>query len=137
MKSDLAAATMEAGPGTRSLPHDELRQLFSLEVKASGCATRDLLTSGGAAAAAAAASGMTWLDLSDAGALPAALAAAVAAGGITGANQERAAAAVPMNEAVMHDEDEGDGQGTAEDDAASLDAGYDTVDDPDCLEMMD
>ncbi len=69
---------------------------------------------------------MTWLDLSNAGALPAALAAAVAAGGITSANQERAAAAVPTNEAVMDEEDEGDGQGAAEDNAASLDAGYDS-----------
>lgn len=86
MKSDLADATMQGGGSVNRMSHDELKQLFNLDLGPE-CSTRKLLEASNAG------SNVVWLQLqaadgSGAG-LPAALAGAVAAGAVTAVNRER------------------------------------------------
>lgn len=91
MKSDLADATMQGGGGVNRLSHDELKQLFHLDMGPE-CSTRKLLESSKAG------SNVLWLQLGAAGSsssssssasLPPALARAVATGVVTAVNRER------------------------------------------------
>jgi hypothetical protein len=86
MKSDLADATMQsgAGGGVNRLSHDELKQLFNLDL-GPGCSTRKLLESSRAG------NDVAWLELQEGACagLPPALAAATAAGAMTAVNRER------------------------------------------------
>lgn len=86
MKSDLADATMQsgAGGGINRLSHDELKQLFNLDL-GPGCSTRKLLDSSRAG------NNVVWLELQEGACtgLPPALAAAAAAGAVTVVNRER------------------------------------------------
>src|SRR5689334_14916361 len=92
MKSDLADATMQGGGGVNRLSHDELKQLFHLDMGPE-CSTRKLLESSKAG------SNVVWLQLgegaggssssSSSASLPPALARAVAAGVVTAVNRER------------------------------------------------
>lgn len=90
MKSDLADATMQGGGSVNRLSHDELKQLFNLELGLE-CSTRKLLESSKAG------NSVLWLQThagegssSEGGAkLPPALAAAVAAGAVTAVNREK------------------------------------------------
>jgi len=90
MKSDLADATMQGGGSVNRLSHDELKQLFNLDLGLE-CSTRKLLESSKAG------NSVLWLQ-THAGAgsssegetqLPAALAAAFAAGAVTAVNREK------------------------------------------------
>jgi hypothetical protein len=91
MKSDLADATMQGGGGSvNRLSHDELKQLFNLDLGPE-CSTRKLLESSKAG------QNVVWLQLqgadgsssSSGDGLPPPLAAAVAAGAVTAVNRER------------------------------------------------
>lgn len=83
MKSDLADATMQGGGGMNRLSHDELRQLFHLDMGPE-CSTRKLLE------ASKAGSGLVWLDPGSSNKqLPGPLAAAAAIGVVTAVSTER------------------------------------------------
>lgn len=85
MKADLAGATLEAGGKMASMSHNELKQLFGLEV-GTECSTKQLLNS------CSAGESVVWLSLStdnNSRELPSILAAAVAAGHITAVNREK------------------------------------------------
>jgi hypothetical protein len=120
MKSDLAAATIEVGQGSNQLSHYELKRLFHLE-DGDGASTQQLVPGKGAAArgseaqaasssssagpsdssSSGSSSHISWLDLSRPGELPKALAAAVAAGGISAINQEDHAGTTPAAVAAV------------------------------------
>lgn len=88
MKADLAGATMEAGGKIASMSHNELKQLFGLDV-GTECSTKQLLES------CSAGESVVWLSLnnssgrSSGGGLPSVLAAAVAAESVTAINREK------------------------------------------------
>lgn len=90
MKADLADATMDAGGKIANMSHNELKQLFSLDV-GSDCSTKQLLESCNAGES------VRWLSLpgtssdNSSSSLPSTLAAAVAAGTVTAINKEKSA----------------------------------------------
>lgn len=99
-KSDLADATMQAGGSVNRLSHDELRQLFNLDL-GEECSTRKLLDSSKAG------NNVEWLALDGGGTgMPPALAAAVAAGAVTAVNRERQ---LQAQEQQQQDDEGGDG----------------------------
>lgn len=138
MKSDLAAATMSAGPKSRNLSHDELKQLFSLDTDTT-CSTRELLQDAGAVTS----TDITWLDISQTEQLPAPLADTVAQGSVTDLNQEAASVeSVDDSATTVGTSDNFDTDAAAEtvkDAECSLYKGrmnaFSTVDDVSCLEV--
>lgn len=108
-KSDLADATMQGVSGVSRLSHDELKQLFQLDLGAV-CSTRKLLASGKAVGS------VTWLEPQQGEAaaanggsdqLPPALAAAVRTGVVTAANREQPPGAAAAAAAEAGEQEDG------------------------------
>ena len=163
MKADLAAATIEVGQGSNDLSHYELKQLFHLETADGASSTQRLVPGKGAAANAGGAGGgkgqssssagatgssshISWMDLSRPGELPKALAAAVAAGGISAINQEDHAGTVTAvavaavaggveAPSIAEGDDAADGTGSRGSEAVGGDEADLEEDDVMCLEV--